>query len=256
MARTRGSVARRSDPAGPVAGPRSARGRRTGPRGARCAASPRASASRRSTPRSRTSIATSENTPFGLFAPETDIHQIGFDAAWEVDSWGRVRRLVEAADADLEASVEDARDIAVTVAAETALNYVELRLFQRRRDRAHQRLAAGADAPGRARRFESGLVTERDVAQAITQVESTRSRVPALEVGLRAAENRLAVLLGLTPAASPPSWPRLARSRFRRSRWRWACPPTSCAGGRTCVAPSASSPPRWRASAWPRAIST
>ncbi len=144
----------------------------------------------------------SENTPFGSFVSDTDLYAAGFDASWEIDLWGRVRRLVEAADADLEASVEDARDVAVTVAAETAVNYVQLRAFQTRVSIARTNVELQEQTLALVRaRFESGLVGERDVAQASANLETTRSRVPALEIRLRAAENRLAVLLGLAPGA-------------------------------------------------------
>jgi NodT family efflux transporter outer membrane factor (OMF) lipoprotein len=146
----------------------------------------------------------SENTPFGPFAPETDITTLGIDAAWEVDLWGRVRRSVEAADAELEATVEDARDVAVIVAAETARTYVELRAFQLRLEIALRNVSLQEQTLELVRaRQEAGLVGERDVAQAATNVEFTRSRVPELEVGLRAAENRLAVLLGRAPGMLP-----------------------------------------------------
>ncbi len=142
----------------------------------------------------------SENTPFGVFEQDTEIYTLGLDASWEVDLWGRVRRSVEAADADLEASVEDARDVAVSVAAETALAYVDLRAFQARLAIARTNVSLQEQTLDLVRtRVESGLVGERDVAQAATNVETTRSRVPSLEFGLRAAENRLAVLVGLPP---------------------------------------------------------
>jgi len=144
----------------------------------------------------------SENTPFGEFAPETNIHALGFDAAWEIDLWGRVRRSVEAADADLGAEVEDARAVAVSVAAETAFAYVELRAFQRRIEIANTNVSLQEQTLALVRsRFDAGLVGERDVAQAQTIVETTRSQIPELEVGRRVAENRLAVLLGLAPGA-------------------------------------------------------
>ena len=144
----------------------------------------------------------SENTPIGAFAPDNDQVAVGLDASWEVDLWGRVRRSVEAADADLEASLEDARDVAVTVAAETARAYVDLRAFQSRLAIARQNVALQEETRELVRgRFEAGLVGERDVAQASINLETTRSRVPALEVGLRAAENRLAVLTGRAPGA-------------------------------------------------------
>ena len=144
----------------------------------------------------------SENTPFGEFVPDYDYYSAGFDAAWEIDLWGRVRRSVEAADAELGATIEDARDVAVSVAAETAINYVELRSFQQRAAIARDNVSLQEQTLELVRgRFEAGLVGESDVAQARTSVESTRSRVPALEIGQREAENRLAVLLGQAPGA-------------------------------------------------------
>jgi NodT family efflux transporter outer membrane factor (OMF) lipoprotein len=142
----------------------------------------------------------SENTPFGAFASETDIHSLGFDASWEVDLWGRVRRSIEAADRALEVGVEDAHATAVLVAAETARWYVELRAFQRRLAIAevNVRLQEQTLALVTSRR-DAGLVGELDVAQASANLESTRSRVPSLRAGLRAAENRLAVLVGVAP---------------------------------------------------------
>ena len=147
-------------------------------------------------------VSQSQNSPLGIFVPDSDLYAAGFDASWEIDLWGRVRRSVEAADADLQASVEDARDVAVSLAAEVAINYVELRAFQKRLDIASTNVELQEETLRLVRgRFESGLVRERDVAQAATNVESTRSHVPELEVGLRASENRLAVLLGMNPGA-------------------------------------------------------
>lgn len=146
----------------------------------------------------------SENTPFGQFVPDTDQYSVGFDAGWEVDLWGRVRRAVEAADADLAATVEGARDAAVTVTAEVALSYVELRAFQRRLAIARSNVTLQEQTLELVRaRYDAGLVGESDVAQARTNVETTRSLVPALEIGLRAAQNRLAVLLGRAPGTLP-----------------------------------------------------
>jgi NodT family efflux transporter outer membrane factor (OMF) lipoprotein len=147
----------------------------------------------------------SENTPLGQFVPDSDLYSAGFDASWEVDLWGRVARSVEAADADLAASVEDARDVAVSLAAETAVTYVDLRSLQKRVAIARTNIELQEQTLDLVEsRFEAGLVGERDVAQAATNVETTRSRLPLIEVALRAAENRLAVLLGLPPGALAP----------------------------------------------------
>lgn len=144
----------------------------------------------------------SENTPFGEFISETDIHSLGLGASWEVDLWGRVRRSVEAADAELAASIEDARAVLVAVAAETASAYVDLRAFQARLAIARTNVSLQEQTLAVVRaRYDAGLVGERDVAQAGTNVGTTRARVPALEAGVRAAENRLAVLVGQPPGA-------------------------------------------------------
>lgn len=142
----------------------------------------------------------SRNTPFGAFIPRTSVHSVAVDAAWELDLWGRVRRSVEAADADLGASEADVRAASVTVAAEVATTYVELRSAQQRLRIARENLTLQERTLGLVRaRFRSGLVVERDVAQAGTNVESTRSRLPTLEAAAIAAQNRLAVLLGKPP---------------------------------------------------------
>jgi NodT family efflux transporter outer membrane factor (OMF) lipoprotein len=144
----------------------------------------------------------SENTPFGAFAVDWDRHTVGLDASWELDLWGRVRRSVEAADADLMGTIEAARAVLVTIAAETASTYVELRSLQQRLAIARNTIALQQQTLDLVRaRFDSGLVGERDVAQARRSVSTTSSRVPTLEAQLRAAENRLAVLLGRAPGA-------------------------------------------------------
>lgn len=144
----------------------------------------------------------SENTPLGGFVPDSDLYSAGFDASWEIDLWGRVRRSVEAADADLASAVEDARDVAVSVAAEVAATYVALRANQRRLEIARENVSLQEETlQVVSGRFEAGLVDESDVAQARANVETTRSRLPDLEIGSRVAENRLAVLLGRPPGS-------------------------------------------------------
>ena len=144
----------------------------------------------------------SENTALGNLVEDADLYRAGFDAAWEIDLFGRVRRSVEAADASLQATVEEARDVRVTLAAETALRYVEYRAFQRRIAIARDTVALQGETVAIAQaRFDAGLTGERDLAQARTGLETTRARVPTLEIGLRAAENRLSVLVGAPPGA-------------------------------------------------------
>jgi NodT family efflux transporter outer membrane factor (OMF) lipoprotein len=115
-----------------------------------------------------------------------------------------VRRSVEAASADLDASAADVRGAALTVATEVVATYVDLRAAQQRFAIARANLELQERTLGLVQaRAEAGLVVERDVAQATTNVESTRSRLPMLEAEAIAAQNRLAVLLGRAPGDLP-----------------------------------------------------
>jgi NodT family efflux transporter outer membrane factor (OMF) lipoprotein len=129
-----------------------------------------------------------------------DVYSTRLDASWELDVFGGVRRSVEGAEADLQASAEDLGNVLVSLLAEVALNYLEARTFQAR--------LAIADANLRAQletweltvaRFEAGLTTALDVDQATYNVASTRSQIPTLRSGLEETRNRLAVLLGEQP---------------------------------------------------------
>jgi NodT family efflux transporter outer membrane factor (OMF) lipoprotein len=124
----------------------------------------------------------------------------GLSLSWEIDLFGRVRRGVEAASAELSASVEDYRDVLVTLYAEVASAYVDIRTFQ-------QRLAfarANAEAQRRSLqltrdRFRAGLTSGLDVAQAESNLATTEAQIPSLEDGLNRSFNRLSVLLGEPP---------------------------------------------------------
>ena len=140
----------------------------------------------------------------GTGAPGTtsNLFQLGFDATWEIDLWGRVRRSVEAADADLGAAVEGRRDVLVTLLAEVARNYVEVRAFQRRLALTNENVEVQRESLALARsRFEAGLSSELDVKQAEAVLESTLAQAPSLDAAARQAAHRLAVLLGLDPGA-------------------------------------------------------
>ncbi len=133
---------------------------------------------------------------------EIDLYQAGFDASWEIDVFGRVRRSVEAADADIAAAVEDRRDTLVSLLAEVARNYVELRGFQQQGRIARENLVAQQQTLDVTRtRLERGLATDLDVARAQAQVSTTASQLPTFDAQARQAAHRLAVLLGQQPQA-------------------------------------------------------
>ncbi len=130
------------------------------------------------------------------------LYTVGMDAGWELDIFGGVRRSVEAAEADLGAMQEERRDVLVSLLAEVALNYVEVRTFQARRAVAEANLEA-QDETYRLTvwLFEAGLGDELDVAQASYNLENTRSQIPNLRAGAEQGMNRIAVLLGEAPGA-------------------------------------------------------
>jgi NodT family efflux transporter outer membrane factor (OMF) lipoprotein len=138
--------------------------------------------------------------PSGGADLDQDFYRTGFDASWEIDVFGGVRRSVEAADATLEASVEDRRNTLVTLLGDVAKNYIDLRGFQRRIAVARANLKAQQETLELNKvRFEAGLASDLDVAQAEGQVNITASQIPVLEAALKQAAHRLDVLLGLEP---------------------------------------------------------
>ncbi len=144
----------------------------------------------------------SENAGSGA---ESKLYSAGFDAGWELDVFGGIRRSVEAADAELTAAREDFYSVLVSLLGEIALNYVEVRTFQARLQVAEGNIGIQEETYELTKsRFEAGLVDELPVKQALYNLESTRARIPALRIGLKAAMNRLAVLAGDRPGALDP----------------------------------------------------
>ncbi|MGH2745163.1 MAG: efflux transporter outer membrane subunit, partial [Thermoleophilaceae bacterium] len=130
-----------------------------------------------------------------------DSFQAGFDAAWEVDLWGRFRRGIEAADADLLAAVADYDDVLVSLVAEVAATYVRIRTIEARLAIARDNVRVQRDSLEIARvRFEAGGTSELDVQQATTLLTDTEATIPELEIQLQQALDALSVLLGLPPS--------------------------------------------------------
>ncbi|MGQ0656867.1 MAG: efflux transporter outer membrane subunit [Chromatiales bacterium] len=136
-----------------------------------------------------------EERDAGLFAP-------GIDAFWELDFFGRVRRSIEASEAEVEASAADLRALQVSIAAEVARSYFELR------GRQEQLRVAQLNAQNQREtlrlteaRLDAGEGTDFDVARARGQLESTLSQIPVLEAAIATTIHRLAVLNGQQPAA-------------------------------------------------------
>jgi multidrug efflux system outer membrane protein len=135
-------------------------------------------------------------------SPTVNSIQAGFDAAWEIDLFGGVRRGIEAADAQVRAAEEDRRDVLVSLAAEIARNYVELRTFQQRLELARRNLESQKRSAELTRkRFEGGFVGGLDIANADALVASTEAQIPLLESAARQAIYSLSVLLDRPPGA-------------------------------------------------------
>jgi NodT family efflux transporter outer membrane factor (OMF) lipoprotein len=125
---------------------------------------------------------------------------VGLTASWELDFWGRFRRAIEAAEAELDASVEDHDDVLVILLSDVATNYVQYRTFEQRIAYARTNAEIQRKSFGIASdRFEHGATTERDTQQAKQSLEQTEALIPVLEIGKRQAANRLCVLLGMPP---------------------------------------------------------
>jgi multidrug efflux system outer membrane protein len=134
--------------------------------------------------------------------PGLSLYNIGFDATWEIDIFGRLRRNVEARGADIETVEADRRDLIVSLIAEVARNYFELRGHQ------NQMAVARRNAENQAHtleltqvRLDAGVGTELDTARAKAQLDTTLATIPPIEAQIFQAIHRLGVLTGQPPAA-------------------------------------------------------
>ncbi|PTQ08554.1 RND transporter [Sphingomonas oleivorans] len=138
----------------------------------------------------------------GTSGGDTTIFRGSFDAAYEADIFGGIRRSVEAARAGAQASEADLRDVQITVASEIALNYLDARLAQARLAIAERNLASQDETVEIVGwRVQAGLVSSLDLEQARQLRAQTAASIPALRTSYVAAVNRIAVLLGEAPGA-------------------------------------------------------
>ncbi len=134
--------------------------------------------------------------------PPFNLWQYGFDASWELDLWGRVRREVEGADASVEASADARRNALLSVLAEVARDYVQLRGIQTQLAITRDNISTERESLSLSEdRFRGGLTTELDVVNAAAQLKTTESQVPQLEQQQAASINALSFLLGEAPRA-------------------------------------------------------
>lgn len=127
-------------------------------------------------------------------------YQTGFDASWELDVFGGVRREVEAAGADLGARQAALEDVQVSLIAEVARNYFELRGTQQRQEIAQRNIENLRDTVHLTQvQLSVGTGSEQDVASASAQLSAVEAQLPLLDMQQHASEYRLAVLLGKRP---------------------------------------------------------
>lgn len=132
-------------------------------------------------------------------------YNLGANASWEIDFWGRFRRGIESADANLLASIASYDDTLVLLTAQTADVYVVIRTTEEQLRIARDNLVIqerSYDIVDVLYRF--GASSELDVQQALTLLLSTRATIPSLEITLRQAHHALAALLGLPPTDLTP----------------------------------------------------
>ena len=128
--------------------------------------------------------------------------QAGFDASWEPDVFGGNRAAVNASEADARAAETSLGDVQVSLAAEAAASYIELRGLQTRLAIAQSNLALQTETQQITRwRTQAGLASSLDLEQAVAATEQTRAQVPALQTSVAQSLNALAVLTGQAPGA-------------------------------------------------------
>ncbi len=133
---------------------------------------------------------------------ENDLYNAGFDAGWELDLFGGIKCSVEVADANFEASQEALTNVWISLAAEVARNYIEIRSYQTRLEIAKANLKSQMKTFNVVQnKFQAGIINSLDVEQAKYNLSTTRSDIPTLRTRLVRAQNRLAVLLGKHPGA-------------------------------------------------------
>jgi NodT family efflux transporter outer membrane factor (OMF) lipoprotein len=170
--------------------------------------------------RSKQLVARTDGVVLAEGSSPRSVFEAGFDASWEIDVFGGVRRDAEAALAQVEAAEEAREDLLVTLVADVTRNYIELRGTDRQIEILDETVEAQKESLALTQaRFDSGLGSELDVSRAEGLVEATASQRPALEVLRHQSALRLGVLLGVhpevllaelgAPGALPPAPPEI-----------------------------------------------
>lgn len=155
-----------------------------------------ASYTRRKTSGSGNSFGLSNFNP-----PPFNFWSAGFDATWEIDIFGGVRRRLQAADADVDVAIEDHNDLLVSLQGEVGANYIQVRTLQRRIEFVERNIELQRQSLKITEdRFAAGTVSQLDVEQAKSNLYSTEAGLPLLRQEMELAYHRLSVLMGEPPS--------------------------------------------------------
>jgi len=135
-------------------------------------------------------------------APEEpiDIYSTGFDFLWEIDLFGRIKRSLQSSEASYQASIEDCRDVMVTLLADVCSNYIDLRTVQERIEYLNSNIRIQTRTLELTRNlYQAEIVGELDVRQAELNLADTKSQLPTLLIAEEASLNALSVLIGELP---------------------------------------------------------
>ena len=132
------------------------------------------------------------------FPPNFSFYATGFNASWELDVWGRYRRMIEGSTADVDAAFEGYGETLVMLLSDVATAYVQMRTFEQRLDYARKNVDIQRGSTHLAeQRFTNGAATELDVRQARSNLAQTEALIPSLVAGRRRAANQLCILMGM-----------------------------------------------------------
>lgn len=131
---------------------------------------------------------------------EDQAYHMGLDLGWEIDLWGRVRRSMESAQAEISTTIEDWRDILITIRAEVAQSYISVRSFQLQISSLKKTIESQTQTLKLVKQqYEAGVSDELQVAQAEANVADVEAQLPMLVESLAESINRLSVLIGEAP---------------------------------------------------------
>jgi NodT family efflux transporter outer membrane factor (OMF) lipoprotein len=153
------------------------------------------------------SLTSADSSPFPLTRDQRqlELFNLGFDATWELDIFGGVRRSIQAATAEVSTAEANRQDVLITLIAEVARNYFELRGAQHQLDVARKNADNQRETLDlTVARFNAGRATELDTARARAQLNATLAVIPPVEGAIKHSIYRLGVLVGRQPTALEP----------------------------------------------------